>query len=75
MTAANVTVIDTGEDDVLAETLARRAAMAYGGISWVATYPMNGRQVKDASILNSQSIAWAVGKAVMRARREHLDPD
>ncbi len=70
----NVTVIDTGDDDVLAETLARRAAMAYGGISWIATYPMTGREVKDASILNSQSIAWAVGKAVMRARREHLDP-
>jgi DUF917 family protein len=70
----NVTVIDTGDDDVLAENLARRAAMAYGGISWVATYPMIGRQVKDASILYSQSIAWAVGKAVMNARREHLDP-
>lgn len=70
----NVTVIDTGDDNVLAETLARRAAMAYGGISWIATYPMTGREVKDASILYSQSIAWAVGKAVMRARREHLDP-
>lgn len=70
----NVTVIDTGEDNILAETLARRAAMAYGGISWIATYPMTGREVKDASILYSQSIAWAIGKAVMRARREHLDP-
>jgi len=70
----NVTVIDAGEDDILAETLARRAAMAYGGISWVATYPMTGREVKNASILYSQSIAWEVGKAVLRARREHLDP-
>jgi len=70
----NVTIIDTGDDDVLAETLARRVAMAYGGISWIATYPLTGRQVKDTSILNSQSIAWAVGRAVMRARREHLDP-
>jgi len=70
----NITVIDTGEDDVLAETLARRAAMAYGGISWIATYPLTGRQMKETSILGSQSIAWAVGRAVMRARREHLDP-
>ena len=70
----NITVIDTGEDDVLAETLARRVAMAYGGISWIATYPLTGRQVKEASILNSQSIAWAAGHAVMRARQEHLDP-
>lgn len=70
----NVTVIDTGDDDVLAETLARRAAMAYGGISWVATYPLTGAQVKETSIIGSQSIAWAVGRAVMRARRDHLDP-
>jgi len=70
----NVTVIDTGEDDMLAENLARRAAMAYGGISWIATYPMTGHEVKSSSIVYSQSIAWAVGKAVMRARREHLDP-
>jgi len=70
----NVTVIDTGDDDVLAETLARRVAMAYGGISWIATYPLTGKQVKETSILYSQSIAWAVGRAVMRGRREHLDP-
>jgi len=70
----NVTVIDTGDDDVLAETLARRVAMAYGGISWIATYPLTGKQVKETSILYSQSIAWAAGRAVMRARREHLDP-
>ncbi len=70
----NVTVIDTGDDDVLAETLARRVAMAYGGISWIATYPLTGKQVKEASILYSQSIAWAVGRAVMRARMQHLDP-
>ncbi|MBT9151753.1 MAG: hypothetical protein DDT40_01949 [candidate division WS2 bacterium] len=70
----NVTVIDAKANDLLAETLARRAAMAYGGISWIATYPMSGREVKETSILNSQSIAWAVGRAVYRARREHLDP-
>lgn len=70
----NVTVIDTGKDDVLAETLARRAAMAYGGISWIATYPMTGSELKEASILNSQSIAWAVGRAVLEARRKHLNP-
>ena len=48
--------------------------MAYGGISWVATYPLTGEEMKRTSILNSQSIAWAVGRAVMRARIEHLDP-
>ncbi|MFQ6034016.1 MAG: DUF917 domain-containing protein [Candidatus Bipolaricaulia bacterium] len=70
----NVTVIDAKDNDLLAETLARRAAMAYGGISWIATYPMSGREVKETSILGSHSFAWAVGRAVRRARREHLDP-
>jgi len=69
-----VTIIDTGEDDHRGEILVRRAAMAYGGISWIACYPMTGRQVKETSILNSQTIAWEVGKAVYRARREHTDP-
>jgi len=35
---------------------------------------MSGKEVKETSILNSQSIAWAVGKAVYRARMRHLDP-
>ena len=70
----NVTVIDTGPDDHLAESIVRRVAMAYGGISWIACYPMTGRQAKDSSILHSQSIAWEVGKAVSRAREMHLSP-
>ncbi len=70
----NITVIDTGDDDLLSETICRRVAMAYGGISWIATYPMRGKEVKETSILYSQSIAWAVGKAVWEARTKHLDP-
>lgn len=70
----NVTVIDTKDNDLLSETISRRAAMAYGGISWIATYPMSGKEVKETSILNSQSVAWAVGKAIYSARREHKDP-
>jgi DUF917 family protein len=70
----NVTVVDTGDDNRMAENICRRTAMAYGGISWISTYPMTGKEVKDASILNSQSIAWELGKAVFRARKQHLDP-
>lgn len=70
----NLTVIDTGKDDHLAETIARRVAMAYGGISWIASYPMTGKQVKETSILYSQSIAWEIGKAVLNAREKHLSP-
>jgi len=70
----SITIIDTGQDNLLAETICRRVAMAYGGISWIATYPMHGKEVKETSILYSQNIAWAVGKAVWEARNKHLDP-
>lgn len=70
----NVTVIDTKSDNLRAESIARRTAMAYGGISWMATYPLTGREVKEKSILKSQSIAWEIGKAVYEARNSHLDP-
>ncbi len=70
----NVTVIDTNVDDKMAENIARRTAMAYGGNSWIATYMMDGKQMKETSILYSQSIAWELGKAVMHAREKHLDP-
>ena len=69
-----VTIINAKDDNRMAENLARRAAMAYGGNSWIAAYPMNGRQIKQASIPNSQSIAWELGKAVLYARQKHLDP-
>lgn len=70
----NLTIIDTKEDDIRAERIARHAAMTYGGISWKASYPLTGQEVKDKSIIHSQSIAWEIGKAVMDARKSHADP-
>lgn len=70
----NVTIIDTNNDNLMAEAVARRAAMAYGGISWIATYPLTGKEIKEKSILNSQSIAWEIGKTVFKARANHEDP-
>src|SRR5690625_4872421 len=49
----NTTVIDTLEDNIRAETIARSAAMAYGGISWKASYPLTGKEIKEKSILYS----------------------
>ncbi|MFE8698444.1 DUF917 domain-containing protein [Cytobacillus sp. FJAT-53684] len=69
----NTTIIDT-VDYLVAESIARKVSMSYGGISWIATYPMTGADLKRASILNSQSIAWEVGKAVLYARKHHLNP-
>lgn len=70
----NMTIIDTDEDNIRAETIARNAAMAYGGISWKASYPLTGKEVKEKSILYSQTIAWNIGKSVMEARDRHEDP-
>lgn len=70
----NVTVIDTKDDNLMAESIARRAAMAYGGISWISNYPLNGKEVKEKSILNSQSIAWEIGKTVYQAREKNENP-
>jgi hypothetical protein len=69
----HVTICDA-EDALLTERIIRNAAMAYGGISWIAGYPMTGRQLKDTAILRSISMAWELGKRVFTARRKHLDP-
>lgn len=70
----NMTIIDTKEDNIRAESIARSAAMAYGGISWKASYPLTGEEIKEKSILYSQSIAWEIGRAVKQARESHGDP-
>lgn len=69
-----VTIIDAKEDNALAEDICRKVAMAYGGISWVSIYPMDGATMKRTSVLGSQGIAWEVGRAVLKARKEHLRP-
>ena len=69
----HITIADT-EDALMAERIIRNAAMAYGGISWIAGYPMTGKQLKETGILRSISLAWELGRRVMEARRKHLDP-
>lgn len=69
----HVTICDSS-DALLTERIIRNAAMAYGGISWIAGYPMTGRQLKDTAILRSISMAWELGRRVFAARKKHLDP-
>lgn len=69
----NVTICDAA-DALLAERIIRNAAMAYGGISWIAGYPMTGRQLKDTAIPNSISMAWDLGRRVFAARKVHKNP-
>ncbi|MCR4429726.1 MAG: DUF917 domain-containing protein [Tepidanaerobacteraceae bacterium] len=68
-----VTVADAASA-IMAERIIRNAAMAYGGISWIAGYPMTGRQLKEAAIFNSISKSWELGKAVYKCRKTHDDP-
>lgn len=69
----HVTIVDA-QDALTAELIVRNVAMAYGGISWIAGYPMTGKQLKQTAILNSVSLAWEIGRRVLEARRKHLDP-
>ncbi len=69
----HVTICDA-TDALLTERIIRNAAMAYGGISWIAGYPMTGRQLKDTAILHSISMAWELGRRVFTARKVHKDP-
>ncbi len=69
----HVTIADA-QDALLAERIIRGSAMAYGGISWIAGYPMTGRQLKETAILRSITLAWKLGQRVFFARRKHLDP-
>ena len=59
---------------MLTERIARAAAMAYGGISWIAGYPLTGAQIRDTAILRSVTLAWNLGHRLFEARRRHLDP-
>ena len=69
----HVTICDS-EDGLLTERIARAAAMAYGGISWIAGYPLTGRQIRETAILRSVTLAWNLGRRIFEARRKHLDP-
>jgi len=69
----HVTICDAS-DAMMTERIIRNAAMAYGGISWIAGYPMTGRQIKDSAILHSISMAWDLGKSIFNARAKHLNP-
>jgi len=55
------------------ERIIRNAAMAYGGISWIAGYPMTGKQVKETAIFNTISLVWEMGRAVFKCRKEHIN--
>lgn len=67
-------IVDMGQKNKVAEDIVRNIAMKYGGISWIGCYPMKGKELKETGVLHSQSLAWDLGKTVMKARKKHEDP-
>ena len=69
----NVVIIDA-VDDMWAEKLARVVTVRFGGTAWVALYTMNGRQLKEAAIPGTLSLAEKIGRSIREARFEKADP-
>lgn len=67
------TIIDS-EDAYMAENIVRQTAMSYGGISWIAGYPMTGEQMRQTCIPNTVSLTLELGRKVREARNLHHDP-
>jgi uncharacterized protein len=67
------TIVDS-EDAYMAESIVRQTAMSYGGISWIAGYPMNGIQMRQTCIPNTVSLTREIGRKVREARILHHDP-
>lgn len=67
------TIVDSS-DAYMAENIVRQTAMSYGGISWIAGYPMNGDQVRQTCIPNTVSLTLELGSKVREARDVHNDP-
>ncbi|TXR56490.1 DUF917 domain-containing protein [Quadrisphaera setariae] len=67
-------VIDTGDDDVRMERLARACAIQFGGAALIAEYAMTGADVKRVAIPRTLSLGIGAGRAIREAREAHRDP-
>ncbi len=69
----NVVILDA-VNDLWAEKLARVVTVRFGGTAWIALYPMTGKQLKEASIYGSLSLAREIGRSIREARTMKEDP-
>jgi DUF917 family protein len=67
-------LVDTGEDNVRMERLARVVTIEMGGASFIAEYPMSGADLKRTAIPRTLSLATEIGRAIREARAAHADP-
>lgn len=56
------------------EWISRAVTVVMGGSAIIALYPMTGRQVKEASVRNTLSLAEKIGRTLRRAKAENRDP-
>ena len=56
------------------ETLARTLTIDMGCSAMIAIYPMTGKQVKEACVLNTTSLIERIGQTIRQARERHADP-
>jgi DUF917 family protein len=66
-------IIDTADDDARMEWLARAVTIRLGGSSMLASYSMSGADVKGSAVPRTLTVALQLGRALRRAREQHLD--
>ena len=67
------TVIET-HDNFMMEWLARGVTIRMGGVGYIAEYAMDGATAKRVSVAGTIGLGLKVGRAIRRAREQHLDP-
>lgn len=70
----DVVILDRIHDNYQLEWLARGLTIRLGGHSFLAQFPMQGRDVKRAAIRGTLSLGIRLGRAVMAAHKQHVDP-
>ncbi|POF29106.1 DUF917 domain-containing protein [Roseibium marinum] len=70
----NIVIFDHAVTEIFHERMARAVVVSQGGSSTLALAPMTGAFTKKAAIPGSYSKAIALGRTVLEARAERLDP-
>lgn len=71
--AGNCIVLQT-TNNLQTERIARAVCVQMGGRAAMAGYPMTGRQIREAMIPGTLSLAVKIGRSLREARARHDDP-
>lgn len=70
----DLVILDKIHDNYQLEWLARGLTIRLGGHSFLAQFPMQGRDVKRAAVRGTLSLGLRIGRAVLDAQKHHDDP-